>query len=269
MSYDFKEKSRHGGQPVECYKFAQGAEAWLWTSADREVSLPLAGDYSPMVISRGELDFSHEDTGETLQINLPRANAVAALFIGELPSTPVWVIIHRAHRGDEELAIVIFEGRLLGVRFEESEAILTAGSLMTILNRGVPPVVVQTPCNHVLYSPACGITPSAVIGRDSVLIDSVDGATITSSDFALRDNGWFSGGRLDTPEGNMRFIVNHAGDKVTLLSALPGLEAGATIYAYWGCDHLETTCASKFSNIDNHLGWARLPSRNPFEGRID
>jgi len=35
------------------------------------------------------------------------------------------------------------------------------------------------------------------------------------------------------------------------------------------CDHLEITCRDKFDNLVNHLGWSRLPGRNPFVGRID
>ena len=82
--------------------------------------------------------------------------------------------------------------------------------------------------------------------------------------FALRPDQWFRGGRLQTSEGETRFIADHAGDTVKLISPLPGLEFLDVVWAYWGCDHLETTCLDKFQQLDNHLGWSRLPGRNPF-----
>lgn len=125
MSYDSREKSRHGGQPVEGYRFTKGTDVWLYTSADRALVLP-AGTFAPETIARSAMDFSQEDTGETLEVTMPRTNPVAALFINSLPSTPVWLNVFRAHRGDEDLAVSVFSGRIVRVRFEESEAILTA-----------------------------------------------------------------------------------------------------------------------------------------------
>ena len=69
--------------------------------------------------------------------------------------------------------------------------------------------------------------------------------------------------------GETRFIVDHQGDTVSLISPIPGLSSLDQVWAYWGCDHLEATCQNKFSNLVNHLGWSRLPGRNPFSGRID
>jgi uncharacterized phage protein (TIGR02218 family) len=265
--YDTRETHRFEGQPVECYKFTQGDNAWFYTSADRQVILPAAGTFEPAIITRGELDFSHEDTGEMIDFTVPRSDPVAALFIGDLPSTPVGITVYRAHRGDEDATIVIFSGKVIRARFEESQAILTGASLMSVLDRAVPPLGMQTPCNHVLYSQECGVNPT--ICRDGIVVGTVSGATVTSDDFAARPDQWFRGGRLETSEGETRFIADHVGNTVVLLSALPGLAPLDVVWAYWGCDHLEDTCESKFNNLANHLGWARLPGRNPFDGRID
>ncbi len=266
MTYDAREKSRYLGQPIEGYRFAQGSNLWFYTSADRAITLP-AGVFAPEAITRSELDFSQEDTGETIELTLPRANPVPALFIGDLPSTPVWVTIYRAHRGEESLAVTIFSGKVVRARFEESEAVLTGASLTAMLARTVPILAMQTACNHVLYSTACGADPGAC--RDLVSVTSVSGATVISNGFALRPNQWYRGGRLETASGETRFIVNHVGSTVTLISPLPGLSSLDQVRAFWGCDHLEATCRTKFNNLVNHLGWSRLPGRNPFTGRID
>lgn len=267
MSFEDRETSRFGGQPVECYKFTQGDQSWYYTSADQQVVLPTAGIFTPAVIRRGELDFSQEDSGQEVPFMVPRSNPIAAFFIGELPSTPIWLTVYRAHRGDEDAPIVIFTGKIVRCKTEESEATLIGASLMSMLTRAVPPVAMQTPCNHVLYSEGCGVNRTDC--RDSIHVEGVAGDTITSSDFALRADGWFEGGRLETPEGEMWFIVEHTGDTVRLLSPLPGLAADDTAWAYWGCDHLESTCGNKFGNLENYLGWTRIPSQNPFAGRVD
>jgi len=267
MTYDAREKSRHAGQPVEGFRFALGDQTWLFTSADREITLP-SGGFTPEVITRTELDFSQEDTGETIEFAVSRTNPIATPFIGDLPSSPMWVTVYRAHRGEESLAVAIYSGRIIRARFEESQAVLVGASLMALLSRPVPVLAMQNPCNHVLYSAGCGANPTT--SRDPITVTTVDGKTVVSNDFALRPDGWFSAGRLVNQESSeTRFIADHVGDTVTLISPLPGLASLDEVWAYWGCDHLEATCLGKFDNLVNHLGWSRLPGRNPFTGRID
>ncbi len=85
---------------------------------------------------------------------------MAALLVGDLPLSPVWVTVYRARRGDEDLAVTIFSGKVVRARFEESEAILTGASLMAKLAGTVPVLAIQAPCNYVLYSAACGANPT-------------------------------------------------------------------------------------------------------------
>lgn len=265
-TFDERERERYGGQPVEGFRFVQAGNTWMFTSADREITLPI-GSFYPESIRRSALDFTQEDSGEKMEFPVGVANPVAALFIGDIPSAPVWITAYRAHRGDEAAAVAIFTGKITRVRFAQSEATLVGTSLSALLSRAVPTLKMQTPCNHVLFSAECGASPSA--SREFVTVTTVDGVTVTSNDFALKPDGWFTAGRLQTPDGEMRFIANHIGDTVTLLSPFPGLESLDVAWAYWGCDHLATTCKDKFDQLLNYLGWENLPGRNPFGGRID
>ncbi len=267
MTFDASEKSRYGGKPVECFEFHQGGRAWRWTSADRVLLFP-TGQFEPIAISREGLEFSEEDTGENIEIRVPRDNEVAALFIGDLPSSPVQVWIFRAHRGEELYAIAWFTGEVNRARFEESQAILVCRSTVAALDREFPTLSIQIPCNHVLYSGRCGANPTT--SRDVVSITTVNGATLISNDFGVRPDQWYRGGRLETFDSSeRRFIADHVGNTVKLISPMPGLVSGAQVWAVWGCNHLETDCGPKFNNLPNHLGWKRLPKRNPWEGRLD
>jgi hypothetical protein len=260
------EESRYQGKPVECFRFVSGSLSWYDTSADRQIIIPL-GTFEPETISRTEQDFSPEDVANTIEIRVPRTHAVAALFIGELPSRQIIVQIIAAHRDLLTDAHFIFTGEVSRARFEGSEAILICTGLFKKLERQVPTIMIQGPCNHVLFSAGCGANPTT--SKDSVLITTVTGATVVSNDFAVRADQWFRSGRLVTPDGETRFVVDHVGDTVTLMSPLPGLVSLMTVDAYWGCNHLESDCAAKFNNLDNFLGWSRLPGVNPFVKRID
>lgn len=266
MSYEDRETSRYGGEPVECYRFVQGESDWKWTSADETVTLP-GGVFEPTQIKRSEPDFSQEDRSETLTITVPRTSPVAAMFVGHHPTLPVLVFVWRAHRGDEAEAVDLFSGRVERAKFNESDVQLVCASMGAILNRACPPLVLQMPCNHVLFSADCGADPNACF--DEITVTTVDGVTVTSNDFAIRADAWFNGGRLVTADGEMRLIGDHVGDTVTLISPCPGLASLDVVDVYWGCDHLEATCVSKFANLVNFCGWSRIPVRNPFGGRID
>jgi len=265
-TFDERERQRFQGQPIEGFRFVQGSNVWMITSADDEITLPI-GVFEPESITRTPLDFSQEDTGEQMEFTVPATHPVAALFIGDIPSTPVWITAYRAHRGDESESVAIFTGKITRVRFRESEAILVGTSITAMLTRAVPTLQMQSPCNHILFSAECGVDPIA--SRDQVTIGTVDGVTVTSSDFALRADQWFRGGYLQGPTGEKRFIGDHIGNTVTLISPMPGLASLDVCYAYWGCDHLEATCLAKFDNALNFLGWPNLPNRNPFTGRIE
>lgn len=265
-TYDERERERYSGQPIEGFRFVQGETVWLYTSADREITLPI-GTFAPEPITRSQVQHSKEDSGEKMEITVGVANPVAAFFIGSVPTSPVWLTVYRAHRGDEAATVTIYTGKITRARFRGSEAVLVGTSVSAMLTRGVPNLKMQTPCNHVLYSAECGANPTA--SRDAITVTTVDGLTVTSNDFALQPDQWFRGGRLETAEGESRFIADHIGDTVTLISPVPGLASLDEIFAYWGCDHLEATCAAKFDRLENYLGWSRLPGRNPFTGRID
>lgn len=265
MSYGDRETSGYGGQPVEGYRFVQGESLWLYTSADQEITLPI-GTFEPATIARSSLIQTKEDSSDNITVTVPVTCPVAALFVGDVPSQPVWFTLYRAHRGDESETITMFAGKITSASFRESEVTLSATSIASAILRNVPLLQMQTPCNHVLFSAECGADP--VVSRDAITITTVDGRTVTSSDFSAREDGWYTAGRL-VLDDETRFIVDHVGSTITLLSPLPGLASLDECWAYWGCDHLEATCIDKFYQLAHHLGWKRLPAKNPFKSRLD
>jgi uncharacterized phage protein (TIGR02218 family) len=264
MTYAARETSKYSGQPIELYRFAQGVNLWLYTSGD--VTYTKASEiYVPEVISRNEIDQNNEDGAGSIEITVPRDNAVAALWISYLPVTPVGVTIYRLHRGDSEI-VTTFVGKVATVRFEDSEATITAMPISEALRRQIPAELYQRPCNHALYSAGCGVNKTAF--RVTGTISSVSGATIKSPAFATKPDGWFTTGFVERSDGDIRFVMSHVGDTITLMNPFPSLAAGESMNAYAGCDRTEAMCTSKFSNLPNHLGYARIPTKSPFNGSI-
>jgi len=269
MTYDEREESDYGGQPVECFKFVHGASTWLLTSADKSIVLP-SGTYVPETISASGLDYSQEADAGALEVKLPIGHAISQLFIPYLPPHQVTLIHYRAHRG--------LLTDVIGSPFTVAAAAMPPGNdrdprvrlmcvnALQILSRRIPAVSFQTLCAWDLYGVGCGVNPATF--RESGAVSAVAGNTVTATFLGGHADDWWTKGWLENTTGHKRMIVAHSGTTVTLQSPLLGLVPTDTVYAQAGCDGSEATCNGKFSNIDRHLGYPRIPNRNPFTGRI-
>jgi uncharacterized phage protein (TIGR02218 family) len=265
MTFDADEKARSTGKPVECFRFATGAQVWLFTSADRDITLPV-GVFLKETISSGEQSHSPEEISGDIQIHLPRTNPVAIPFIAYMPPEAMNVIRYEAHRGHESEYIVAFIGTVSGVRFVGSEAILTCSPIAKTFDRRIPGPCYQLQCNRALYSVGCRVSLSDF--RDIVQVTTIEGDDLVSNDFALQPDGWYNGGFVKRANSEVRFVVAHIGNRVTLMSAFQTLASLEVVDIYAGCDRLESTCSTKFNNLLRFLGFSRVPTRNPHEGRI-
>lgn len=265
MTFDASEKSVYGGRPVECYKFVFGATTYLWTSADATVVLP-QGTFTPAVISRGELDHSKEDHAGNLEVTVARDNPLVAPYVPYVPGSKVALTLFRAHRGDEANATAMFFGEVVSIVVHGSEAVFTCAPFDQAFARQVPLLTCQPRCQWALYGTGCGV--NALSFRDTCLVDSVTGVTVFSAAFAARPDQWFRNGWMEDAAGDIRMVVDHVSNKITIMSPYPALAGGATVKVFAGCDRTEAICASKFNNLVNHLGFPRVPRRNPFVGSV-
>lgn len=161
--------------------------------------------------------------------------------------------------------IIEFVGEITGWSFEGSQVALTCAPISQGLGRLIPMLRYQSQCNWALFSPGCTLDPDDF--KVTATLDTVDGVTLTDTTFAGKPDGWFTNGWVQRSNGERRFIVNHAGDTLTLMNRFPtDLVAGETVDAFAGCQRTEAECATKFNNLANHLGFARIPSRNPHGG---
>lgn len=253
------------GIPVECYRFVVGATEYRWTSADREITLA-SGVYTKEVISRDAVDFSQEDTAQNMAVFVSRENAIAQLFKAYNPTQPVNVTVIKRHRSGDPDEAVQFVGKVISCAFEEARAVLTCAPISHAFKRRVPSLAYQSPCNWNLYGPGCGVAKASFKISGTVL--AVTGRTIQAAIFATKPDGWLSNGWVELANGERRFVVAHVGDVVTVASPFATIAAGAAIDGFAGCDRTEATCAAKFNNLVNHLGFPRIPTRNPYGSKL-
>lgn len=262
--YETYERSTSDGCPVECYLFTSGATAYRYTSADEPIVLS-TGTYAPTVVIRDGADFSAEDTTGNITVRIPRNDPVALLGVAYVPPSPVTLTVYRKHRGDPE-TIVYWQGRVVSWAFDGPECSLTCAPISQVFRRRVPSILFESQCNWALYGSGC--TVAKVSFKDSGTVSAVDGVTVRAVVFGTRPAGWYTNGWVELASGERRFVVDHVGDAVTIMSAFSSLSVGAAVDAYAGCDRTEAVCAAKFNNLVNHLGFPRIPTRNPFGGSI-
>lgn len=264
MSYSAVETSRYSGAPKELYKFTCGVDKFCYTSGDGSETYN-TDVYAPDTIERTQIDQSQEQQAGSIDVTIMRDNAVAALFIPYLPVNPVGLTIYRRHRSDPE-TVTIFVGKVVTAKFEGSQVVLSCAPASQILQKKIPVNVYQRQCNLALYSTRCGVNKALFSATGNVT--AVSGYTVTVPGVNSHIDGWYAGGWIERSNGDMRFITGHAGNDITLQAAFLDLTVGELVTVYAGCDRSESTCSLKFGNLVNHLGFARIPTKNPFSGSV-
>lgn len=261
MSYASRETSRFSGEPFELYWFSVFGQDWRHTSGDTPRT-HLGQTYTPLTIHRSAIDQNQELGSGSIKVTIPRDSSLAGQFLSYLPVSPMALTIYRGHDGESDGETVTnFTGRVASAVFGEF-CELTVVPSQYVLKRRVPTLRQQSQCNWALFGPGCGVDSTAF--RVTGVVSNVNGGVVTATVFGTKPSGYFKAGYLEF-DGARRMIVDHDGNEVTLLTAMAGLTAGATVTAYAGCQRTESDCLNKFNNLANHLGFARIPTRNPFD----
>lgn len=269
MTYEAAETSADQGRPVELYTFARGATLWRYTSADRDQVV--GGDtYTRQVIQRSRIEQGSEMNRSGLKLTVPRDFPIAELYRVAPPGDVVAMTLRRLHLSDAdgELA-TLWTGRVVNVAWSQdaTQATITLEPVYTSLRRTGLRRMYGKLCPHVLYGPACKVNPAAFAVEGA--LTAVGATTIAATAWGAKPVGWFDGGYIEWAEGGgteRRFIVAHTGSTLTLDRRAPGLEVGAAVTAYPGCDHTLQTCHDKFDNVLNYGGTPFIPQKNPFGG---
>jgi len=182
MDYLSYEQSVASGQPVELFDIAMGDTHWRLTScgADYEY-LGDTYEYEPCKCS--ELEQTGEIPKDGIDLELPINHPFGIICIAGTPEEEVTLIKYRGHGGFFETD---FRGFLTSVKFNKigvpvckfeprSSDLPSVGGRRRCMRL----------CGHKLYGYRCGLDKEDY--KITGTIDSIDGVTITSSEFGDAD----------------------------------------------------------------------------------
>ena len=257
MTLAEREGSAFSGAPYELYWWRLGAQEWCQASGDTSRSY-LGRTFEPTVIERTEVDQNGEASSGNITVTLDLENPVAQL-LAEGPNQVVNLVVFCGHEGESEIGCV-FTGRVSTPKFREACEI-TCESRQATWKQSIPSLVFQSQCPLRWGGPRCGVPKDDY--RVVATITAINGLILMSPAFATHEDGWFRGGWIDLG-GVLRMITGHTGESITLLVPMPGLAVGAQVAAFPGCPGTEQACRVKFGNLNQHLGFCRIPGVNPF-----
>ena len=178
MTYQTAEDSAASGQPIELYDIAMGITHWRITSCGEDTTYA-THVYTSTPCERNEIEKTEEIPKDSVEIKLSRGHALALLCLAGVPDEEVTITIHRGHSGSY---ITYFKGFLTYVE-TDAENIPTctfeprSSDLPFVGGRRRAMRI----CGHLLYGYRCGVNKETY--RLDGTIDSIDGVTITATEF--------------------------------------------------------------------------------------
>lgn len=164
-------------------------------------------------------------------------------------------------------SVVLFKGRVGTVdSIGRTTAKITVNSDLVLLDIHMPRNVYSPACQHVLYDSGCTMVKNSFATAGSVASGS-SASVIVWSGFSGIPNDFVQGTLLFSsgPNSGVSANIKYA-TQVSGIGAL-GLAyplyvtptVGDTFTAYWGCDHTQVTCTTRFNNLANFRGFPYVP----------
>ena len=269
MSFNGREESLAGGQPIRLYEFRRGALRWSYNTSDRDHTY--ANQIYRSVrggISDNGILHSGDPNTDKFVVNAPADLDVAQIFRGTAPSDEIGLTVRDMHYGDTEV-LVSWIGNIANVNWPALDRCrITCLSIEASMYQ---PGLVETytrSCSAVLGDSKCGINLDAY--RVMANLQGMTGATLITGAVGAYPIGYFTAGYVEwdigSGEFNRRHIEMHSGSTLWMLGGTAGIPAGAQVRIYPGCDFLITTCDAKFGNKARFRGIPHLQGRSPFDG---
>lgn len=260
-----------GQRPFFLYAFVNGSTETLFTSKRSAMTVSAPGiigtSWTPSAVKHGKIADNTEAYRAELTLQFPLSDTFARTFLGGLSFRATRITIFKGYENDpDEELIVVYKGEVINVQPDENGTLrlICMTDLAKIQNRGLA-AVIQRPCRHVLYGTKCGVDRTDFEVTDTVDSVSDAGRVLFVSAAGAAAANYYRGGVIDW-DGRLEMILKHAGSVLTLAAPLTGIASSDTVKIYPGCDLTTTTCAGRFSNLDNHGGFPFILD-SPFGGR--
>lgn len=257
-----KERSAADGAPVELYTFACDGVEYLFTSDARDVAAETSEGrrvFRAETITREDIRQGGSGSAAETVIKANRDSALARLFTGPPPETPVAVCVHRAHESDLSQMDCVLRAAVSEVRLNGSECELHC-TLDAFLQKEVPHGLHQHVCPWTVFDGNCGLDRSSYAAK-AMLAEVRGNVELVSRAFASHPDGYYDGG-LVRSGSDVRQIERHVGDTCAIKYPFATLPVNY-VEVLPGCDGLFATCHERYGNTANFGGAPYCPPTDP------
>ncbi len=262
VSQDYKDNEEADQRkPVELYHiWRDGGIDWYYTSGD--IPVTFGGDiYQPAPINRGSVTYDATLDVTTLSITTEALLDPTIQYLAQNPIEILWISVSKLHRDDLTEGDNVFIGQVKDVSFKGIKGQVNCVGFEHFLKRTIPTWRYQLTCNHTVFDDKCSLEASEYLTSTAITLNTKQNI-LTSTDFGLKDDGYFIGGHIIFGVES-RTIINHVGDDLTIMYRFIELDTLDTVSAYPGCDGRPETCLDKYNNIANQLAFPFIPIENP------
>ena len=293
MSFNDNIFAREQSTSAELYIFTFSNGTTLYfTSFERDLLTTETWDgnaYTHIPIQRGEFELDTELASNKITITALVLNTFASnLIIGGQINVSItkMFLADKTHNS-------IFNGLILSIEKNIGEAIAQCCSKMYYLEKELPRVFFQAPCNNTLFDSKCAMVKADYSYASISVVISNNGntATIGNSDWVAIGSAFASAhpdvivdwSGIGSPKGlftlgqiiyngEIRFITNHTARALQIHAPFTGVKTGTIIVTLVaGCDKTAPYCATVFGdpsgnppgNIVNFIGFPYMPVADP------
>ena len=272
MTYAASEASKHGGKPIELFRYEGTYQNFYYTSGQKVVSFqaPDEGapnDYIPLAMKRSAVpQATQDDDNAEVTIEMPVSTDIVAIYGFQISPPKLSLTIFRGHTPGEYVRY--WSGDVENIQVARGTAtVLVPSGLASALSADFPNVYYQTPCNHTLFDPRCGV-PAADWTVDTA-ITAVAGVSVTVASIGAF-TGKLLGGDALLPSGERRMIVAQAGNVLTLNYPFADANVTDAITIMTGCDLAWAgDCKLRYNNTRRFGGFPFIPPKNIFRTGLE
>jgi uncharacterized phage protein (TIGR02218 family) len=234
--------------------FATGIATGAWSRGSVRTALGLK-------VSHMDLSVSADTTAVLSGIPLLQAMQIG-LFDGAIVRCET---LYMPTYGDTSLGTVIdFVGEITNIdEVGRSRAKMTVAGYTFRLDWPVPGRLMQPACSNTLFDAGCTLNQASFATAKVLAGGSTQSLLVPSVAFSQADGYFTLGQAFCTSGANVDLIAtikSHAGGQIQLHVPLPlPVAPGDGFTFYPGCDKLQATCNTKFSNLINFGGEPYVP----------
>lgn len=273
MTYAASEQSKHGGKPIELFRYVGTYQNFYYTSGQMPIEYQAPDElapntYVPLNTRRSAVgQMTQNDDNSEVTIEMPVSTDIVAIYGFQISPPDLELTIFRGHNPGEYVRY--WSGKVENIQVVKGTATIRVPSeLAAALGADFPNVYYQGPCNHSLFDERCGVPFED--WSASTLITAINGKTLTLAEMPLALDGQLVGGDCLLPSGERRMIVAQTANTIMVNYPFAGAELGGEVMLAAGCDLAwKGDCKVKFNNTARFGGMPLIPPLNIFSSGIE